>query len=129
MTKSQISKTRHVSLTTQAANKLKTLQKKTGNSKWGLRFADKRGLCGSGYEYILDIATAPQLQDEVFYSNGIPIYVPKESLNRLQGSVIEYHGPQSLDEEFETLEKKGFVVMNPNVKGPCPCACHKGVDL
>jgi iron-sulfur cluster assembly accessory protein len=99
------------------------------NQNWGLRFADKQGFCGSGYEYIIDFASAPQPQDEVFYSHGISIYVPKESMQRLQGSIIEYHGHAHEDERLSSLEKKGFTVSNPNVKGSCPCACDRGFDI
>lgn len=117
-----------VSLTSEAANKLKEI--KDGTQNWGLRFADKHSLCGSGYEYLIDFASAPQSQDEVFYSQGIAIYVPKESIKRLQGSVIEFHHEHANpDQRLNALEKIGFTVSNPNIKGPCPCACDRGFDI
>jgi iron-sulfur cluster assembly protein len=118
-----------VSLSTQAANKLKELKQKEECQQWGLRFADKQGFCGSGYEYMIDFAFAPEPQDEIFYSHGIAIYVPKESMQRLQGSIIEYHGHAHADERLGALEKEGFLVSNPNIKGPCPCGCDRGFDV
>lgn len=118
-----------VSLTIQAANKLKELKKKEDSQQWGLRFADKQGFCGSGYEYVIDFASGPRPSEVVFYSNGVPIYVPEESMQRLRGSTIEYHGHSHDDQRLSTLEKTGFRVSNPNVKGPCPCACNRGFDI
>ena len=117
-----------VSLTPQAVNKLKELKQKEADLPWGLRFADAQGFCGKGYEYIIDFASEPQAQEEVFYSHGIPIYVPKESMPRLKGSIIEYHAHPHEDQRLSALEKIGFSVSNPNVKGPCPCACNRGFD-
>jgi iron-sulfur cluster assembly protein len=119
-----------VSLTIQAANKLKELKQKEESQQWGLRFADKIGFCGSGYEYQIDFASAPQPQEVVFISYGIPIYVPKESMDRLHGSIIEYHGhSHEEDQRLSALEKEGFSVSNPNAKQPCPCGCNKGFDV
>jgi iron-sulfur cluster assembly accessory protein len=117
------------SLTESAVNKLKKMQLKSGLEKSGLRFADKVGLCGSGYEYVLDLVPHPEPSDDVFYSQGISIYVPHESLKRLTGSVIDYSDQNGKGNECEISGKKGFFVLNPNVKGPCPCNCHKGVDF
>ncbi|MGC1879159.1 MAG: iron-sulfur cluster assembly accessory protein [Rhabdochlamydiaceae bacterium] len=117
-----------ISLTTQAANKLKELKQKEDNQQWGLRFADKQGFCGSGYEYMIDFASEPLPQEEVFYSHGIPIYVPKESMQRLQGSTIQYDAHSHKDQRLSALEKIGFSVSNPNVKGDCPCGCDRGFD-
>lgn len=118
-----------VALTFQAANKLKELKQKEGSQQWGLRFADKPGFCGQGREYIIDFANAPQAEDEVFHSNGVAIYVPKNSMERLQGSVIQYDGHAHEDGRLGALEKIGFSVSNPNVKGPCPCNCNRGFDI
>jgi iron-sulfur cluster assembly accessory protein len=125
-------KKQSVTLTQHAAHQLKSLQKKASTQPWGLRFSTKPGLCGSGYEYMLDIAAAPDQQDVVFLSRGVSIYVPQENLKMLEGSVIEYRESDPNAQEgsaCEVLAKKGFFILNPNVKGPCPCACHKGVDL
>lgn len=112
-----------------AAAKLKKIQKTVNNQICGLRFSIKQGLCGSGYEYILDFATAPEANEEVFYSEGITIFVPRENITKLQGSYIEFETQTQHCQEKEGLEKVGFKVLNPNIKGPCPCQCVKGVDL
>ncbi len=119
-----------ISLTPSALKKLKKLQLKSGLGKGGgLRFSDKVGLCGSGYEYVLDLVPHPEPSDDIFYFQGISIYVPKESLRRLEGSVIEYNDRSGKGNEYEISGQKGFKIENPNVKGPCPCKCFRGVDL
>jgi iron-sulfur cluster assembly protein len=129
MSATNMSNENGVSLTNQAADRLKEIKQKEEAQKWGLRFADQRGFCGSGYEYMIDFASGPQPEDEVFYSHGVAIYVPKESMQRLQGSIIEYHAHAHKDQRLSALEKIGFTVSNPNVKGPCPCACDRGFDV
>ncbi len=115
-----------LSLTTQAASKLKKLLQGRKCEQSGFRFADKQGFCGSGYEHIIDLVAFPEPQDEVFCSQGIPIYIPKESIQRLRGSVID---DVHVDEQLEVLGKQGFSVFNPNIKGPCPCGCNKGFEI
>ena len=125
---SQTRKSSKVSLTQQAARKLKEIRQKQEGRQWGLRFADQRGFCGEGYEYVIDFADKPQPDDAVFSSYGVSIFVPQESLPRLQGSKIEYHSEMAVDNRLSALEKLGFAVSNPNQKGPCPCACNRGFD-
>ena len=118
-----------VCISPDAAKKLKEMQKNHNRQTWGLRFSDKQGLCGKGFEYCLEVEAAPKSEDLVFLSEGIAIYVPKESLARLGGSLIEFQESNSSMEDKEGLEKVGFKIINPNVKGPCPCQCSRGVDL
>jgi iron-sulfur cluster assembly accessory protein len=129
MLKNQTSHLHRISLTDRAADKLKELQQQEKKQQWGLRLAYKQGFCGKGYEYVIDFAIAPHQQDEIFYSHGFEIYVPKENMEKLQGSIIEYQDNASKDERLSALEKKGFSISNPNIKGPCPCACDRGFDL
>jgi Fe-S cluster assembly protein SufA len=125
----QLENNRDISLTNDAAIRLKEIQKKTNKETWGLSFSLKQGLCGSGYEYILDLMPNPQLEDQTLYSQGIPIYVSKENMSKLEGSQITFQHLADDTNEEEGLEKFGFKVLNPNVKGPCPCQCNKGFDL
>lgn len=123
-----LTKEHGVSLTEQAASKLKELKQEEKDTNWGLRFADQPGFCGKGYEYVIDFATGPTPAEEVFYSHGIPIFIPKASMPRLLGSTIEFHAQANADNRLSPLEKLGFMVSNPNVKGPCPCVCDRGFD-
>jgi len=117
-----------VTLTEEAVDMLKEFAHQSKQSHWGLKFADEVSACGQGYNYIIDLVPSPGEQDEVIWSKGIPIYVPKESLSRLDGSVIEYH-PHETPVEPSSFLKKYFHVKNPNAKGECPCACGIGFGL
>lgn len=128
MTSLPLSKNQAISLSAQAAAKLKELKLEEKGNPWGLRFADRQGECGAGYEHIIQFTSFPLPQDEIFYSHEIPIYVPKESIQRLQGSRIEYHPHEHASAQPESLETQGFIILNPNIKAPCPCGCNKGFD-
>lgn len=119
---------RKITLTKAAANKLKKLEEEINIAATGIKFADRKGFCGEGFDYLIDFALTPEENDEIFYSRGIAIYVPKLSLPRLQGSIIDYsktNEENSID--FEKLTFRGyFNVLNPNVKEHCPCGCGNG---
>ncbi len=112
-----------IQLTEKAARELKKVRSKENGSHWGLKFADEQSICGEGYNYVIDFASSQEAFEEVFYSHGIEIYVPKSSVSRLQGSIIDYHPPMY----SKTLSKEWFNVKNPNAKGLCPCSCGDGV--
>ena len=121
--------TRHtITLTDEAVHRLKEFAHQAQHPQWGLKFADEVSSCGKGYNYIIDLVSSPGEQDEILWSQGIPIYVPKESLSRLEGSVIEYHAHEAVAEPSGPI-KKCFHVKNPNAKGECPCACGGGYGL
>lgn len=119
--------TQPVSLTSKAASKLKELQQSRGKEAWGIRFAEKVGFCGQGYDYVMDFVPKPEAKDLVFRSEGFEIYVPDASLSKLGGSVIDFQDTEP-NERLELLMREGFTVQNPNAKGPCPCACNGGFD-
>ncbi|MFY7842977.1 MAG: HesB/IscA family protein [Rhabdochlamydiaceae bacterium] len=124
-----ISQQTGVFITHKAAHKFDELRQKEGKRNWGFRFADQPGFCGAGYEYKMDIAPTPNQEDIVFHSHGIDIFVPRTSLQRLDGSVIDFLD-NTEDLRFDDLARVGFTVSsNPNVKGACPCACNKGFDF
>lgn len=115
-------------LTDKAANKLNELRHQENGQQLALRFADKRGFCGAGFEYTIQLTSFPQPEDKVFYSHGIEIYVPSSSMERLSGCTIDYK-KAAANEQFDDLQKIGFIAENPHVKGPCPCGCTKGFDF
>ncbi len=126
MGKAQTSTRCTITLTDEAIDMLKQFAHNADRTHWGLKFADEVSACGEGYNYIIDLVSSPGEKDEVFWSHGIAIYVPKESVERLKGSVIEYHSHEVDVEPSQKLLKKCFHVKNPNAKGPCPCACGDG---
>lgn len=103
--------TNTISLTKNAADKVREILKKKNKEGWALRFGDKPGGCG-GFEYIFDFSNKPTEEDEVSVSNGIEIHVSQKVVKHLIGSEIDYQ---------EGLMESGFNVTNPNVKGSCSC--------
>lgn len=105
-----------ISLTPKAAKKFKEILDEEGKSNWGLHFSDQPAGC-SGFEYILDFSEKPEATDTIFKSEGISIHVPKTSLGRLLGCVIDY---------VDGLQGAGFKITNPNVKSSCGCGSSHG---
>lgn len=79
----------------------------------GLRLGVKKAGC-SGLEYVVDYVDAQQANDEIYpVAANLAVYVSKEHLPIVQGTVIDY-------------VKKGIaggelVFNNPNVKASCGC--------
>jgi iron-sulfur cluster assembly accessory protein len=118
---------RNITLTEEAVQMLNKLAQGEQKVQWGLKFSDQVSACGEGYNYIIDLVASPDEQDEVFWSQGIPIFVPRESVARLEGSTIEWHAHDASAEQSKSAFKKCFHVKNPNAKGECPCSCGGGV--
>ena len=76
----------------------------------GLRVGVKGGGC-SGFQYQLAFDEQRE-RDVVFESHGLKLLVDGESLNYVDGSVIDYE---------ESLQGAGFRVNNPNVVAACGC--------
>ncbi len=76
------------------------------------RLAVKKSGC-SGYAYLVDIAEEPQKNDLSFEENGIPIWIDKDSIPFLKGTVID------LIEKASYQKQLSF--NNPNVEDACGC--------
>ena len=117
---------RNICLTEKALSKLKQLRN-LDDSHWGLKLADELSPCGEGFNYIVDFASSHKAEEEIFLSLGIEIYVPKESVPRLLGSIIDFEEDHVSPEQPNSLLRQGLVVKNPNAKCLCPCGCGDGV--
>lgn len=105
-----------ISLSPRAAEKFQEILADEGKEGLALRFSDRPAGC-SGFEYVLDFSEKATNKDEVFHSQGIEIHVPKTSLGRLLGVVIDY---------VDGLQGAGFKISNPNVKASCGCGSSHG---
>jgi iron-sulfur cluster assembly protein len=76
----------------------------------GLRVGVRGGGC-SGFQYQLAFDEQRE-RDVVFETHGLKLLVDGESLNYVDGSVIDYE---------ESLQGAGFKVSNPNVVAACGC--------
>ena len=100
-----------VSLTDQAAERVREILAKAEKPYAGLRVGVKNGGC-AGQEYVLNYAEGPEPLDEVVEDRGVTIYVEPKSILFLIGSEIDY--------EVSKLSAR-FVFRNPNETDACGC--------
>jgi iron-sulfur cluster assembly protein len=100
-----------VHLTEAAAKHVARMLEQRGHGI-GLRVATKKSGC-SGFAYVVDYAEAVENDDEVFESYGIRVVVDKISLERLDGTEIDFIKTNALN--------RGFEFRNPKIKNTCGC--------
>jgi len=99
-----------VSLTPQAAQKIKALAEKDGKAPI-LRVKVGAGGC-SGMSYSFEIASELKPDDIVFEAHGAKAVVDPRSDFFIGGSEVDYK---------ETLMESRFLVNNPQAKSTCSC--------
>jgi iron-sulfur cluster assembly protein len=99
-----------ITLTENAANRVKTYLKNRGNGQ-GLRVGVRRTGC-SGLAYVIDFADEISQDDHVFEDRGVKLVVNADSLRYLDGAELDFI-KQGLNESFR--------FNNPNVKDQCGC--------
>lgn len=77
----------------------------------GLRFGVRKVGC-SGFAYIFDYAQEVGAEDQLFQSNDVTVVVDRNSLEFVDGSVLDY-AREGLNESFK--------VENPKAKAMCGC--------
>lgn len=110
-----------VTLTDNAAAKIKEVLNNEGLDGYGLRVAATQG-CSGGLQYGLDFDDTANEGDEVVESHGIKIYVDAGSVAFLRGSSIDY---------VSDVHGQGFKFLNPNAPvlegcGGCCSGCDGG---
>jgi iron-sulfur cluster assembly accessory protein len=104
-------KTAPVSLTPNAASKVKEIMAQQNPLPAGLRVGVVGGGC-SGFSYSMSFENSPGMMDKVFEMEGLKVFVDATSVMYLDGCRVDY---------VETLEGAGFKFENPNVKSTCGC--------
>ncbi len=67
----------------------------------------------SGFEYKLDLdGEFNEVKDNVFPTGDIKVVIDKRSSLYVDGAIVDFH---------DALDKRGFVVTNPNAKSTCGC--------
>lgn len=72
--------------------------------------------CSGGYRYALSLEEAAGQADVVESVDGLRVMVQKDNVDLIRGSKIDY---------FESLQRTGFKIENPNVHADaCGCGGH-----
>lgn len=100
-----------MTLTDNAAKKVRSLREQEGNNDLMLRVYVTGGGC-SGFSYNFNFAEALGEDDAQFNNGDVSLVVDSLSYQYLNGSTIDY---------VEGLEGSRFVVDNPNATTTCGC--------
>jgi len=98
-------------ITETAATKVKQFLDQEGRDDLSLRISVQPGGC-SGLRYQLFFDDRVLDGDFNTKVNDVDLVVDRTSIPYLSGSVIDY---------YDTLEKQGFTIDNPNSGGSCAC--------
>jgi iron-sulfur cluster assembly accessory protein len=100
-----------VSMTDQAATKVRNLLEQEGRDDLRLRVAVQPGGC-SGLIYQLFFDERLMEDDLVRDFSGVELVVDKMSSPYLDGATVDFE---------DTIQKQGFTIDNPNAEGSCAC--------
>jgi len=103
--------THGVTLTSTAADKVRTLCELEGRDDLRLRVAVQPGGC-SGLIYQLYFDERLLDGDVTAEFDGVEVVVDKMSVPYLDGASIDFE---------DTIQKQGFTIDNPNAGGSCAC--------
>lgn len=98
-----------ITLTTQAAAKVRELQESVGEGKLLRVFVESGGCSGFQYGMSFDEKKA---EDNVLESEGVSFLADDASLAYMEGSRIDFD---------DGLQGKGFDIQNPNAESTCGC--------
>lgn len=101
-------------VTDKAISEVKRIIQEQGleQDKVALRVRVQGGGC-SGFTTKLDLDEAwSEERDNVFTTDGVKVAIDKRSALYLDGASVDYH---------EDLNKRGFIVNNPNARTTCGC--------
>ena len=104
-----------ITLTEQAATKVKQLLEEEGAADLALRVAVRPGGCsGFSYEMFFDGDIAPDDQKATFGPSGaeVSVVVDPASVQLLEGATLDYK---------DGLQGAGFHITNPNAQRSCGC--------
>jgi iron-sulfur cluster assembly accessory protein len=98
-------------MTEKAAKATKRFIKYAEEPFKGLRVAVTGGGC-SGFQYDIQLATAPSEGDSTMEVEGITIFLDQTSAPLVDGMTIDFK---------ESLTDSGFIFHNPNASASCGC--------
>lgn len=100
-----------LSITDNAANKVKALMEAEGEEDLALRIGVSPGGC-SGFQYSIYFDDEINDDDEILEMKDVKVIIDAMSVPYIMGSEFDY---------VDGLMGAGFAVNNPNVQGGCGC--------
>jgi iron-sulfur cluster assembly accessory protein len=100
-----------ITLTDNAATKVKTLMEAEGGESLALRVAVRPGGC-SGFSYEMFFDTDVADDDRTADYDGVKVVVDPSSASLLEGATLDYS---------DGLQGAGFAIDNPNAQRTCGC--------
>jgi iron-sulfur cluster assembly protein/iron-sulfur cluster insertion protein len=100
-----------ITLTDDAAGKVKELIEQEGDEALALRVAVRPGGC-SGFSYEMFFDTDVADDDQIADYDGVKVVVDASSVMLLEGATLDYK---------DGLQDAGFAIENPNAQNTCGC--------
>ena len=100
-----------ITLTDNAASRIKDIMSKDENKSLGVRVGVKSGGC-AGMSYIMEYAKEINPNDEVIEDKGVKVFIDPGAIMYLLGTEMDYK-----KEQFSSL----FIFKNPNETERCGC--------
>ena len=100
-----------ISLSNNAANRIKEIMSKAHKDSIGVRVGVKSGGC-AGMSYVMEYTNEAQPNDEMIEDKGVKVFVDSGAIMYLLGTEMDYK-----KEEFSST----FVFKNPNETERCGC--------
>ena len=100
-----------ISLTENAASRIKEIMSKDENKSVGVRVGVKSGGC-AGMSYIMEYAKEINPNDEIIEDKGVKVFIDPGAIMYLLGTEMDYK-----KEQFSS----SFIFKNPNETERCGC--------
>ena len=100
-----------ISLSENAANRIKEIMSSAENNSIGVRVGVKSGGC-AGMSYVMEYAKEINPNDELIEDRGVKLYIDPAATMYLLGTEMDYK-----KEEFSST----FIFKNPNETERCGC--------
>jgi len=100
-----------ITLTTNAAVRIKEIMSKDENQSIGVRVGVKSGGC-AGMSYVMEYAKQINPNDEVIEDKGVKVFIDPGAIMYLLGTEMDYK-----KEQFSS----SFIFKNPNETERCGC--------
>ena len=100
-----------ITLSDNAANRIKEIMSKDQNKSLGVRVGVKSGGC-AGMSYIMEYAKEINPNDEVIEDKGVKVFIDPGAIMYLLGTEMDYK-----KEQFSST----FIFKNPNETERCGC--------